>query len=165
LSPGVQQQPRVRPTHPFKVLYLFAGVQRQADVGCHLRRLKHEFNNACIDYSIKLELREVDIMRYAEDDLSNDTLQKEIRNQIMSKYWDVVIAAPPCHTFSRAMFSEHPGPRPIRDATWPRGFPWLEAKARRKAEIADSLVDFALSAIISAAAHEAICLLEFPEDL
>jgi len=120
---GPAPQPRMRPTHPLKVLYLFAGIQRQADVGCHLRRLEHEFNDACNGYSIKLELREVDILRYVEDDLSDKNFQAEIKGQIAARIWDVVIAAPPCNTFSRATFSGHPGPRPIRDITWPRGFP------------------------------------------
>ena len=41
----------------------------------------------------------------------------------------------------------------------------MEADERKKAEIADALVDFALDSIMSAAAHGATCLLEFPEDL
>ena len=45
--------------------------------------------------------------------------------------------------FSRARFQylKFPGPRPLRNFQWPRGFPWLSVDKRRIVDIANHCID------------------------
>ena len=106
------------------VIYLFAGKQRKADIGEFLKAAEQRG-------LIKLQLKEFDIERQSDHDLTNQDLWSEIFTLIESGNW-VVIVSPPCNTFSRARFQflRHPGPKPVRNRTWPRGFPWLSGRDR-----------------------------------
>ena len=57
------------------------------------------------------------------------------------------------------------GPRPLRDASWPRGRPDLTEAERDKVNKANILTDFAIQALRAAAERNVLALLEFPEDL
>ena len=158
---------------PFRVLYLFAGVARQADFGDALRSVVELWNSDASARPIELQLIEVDTLRGGLDhNLLDEGKRTEFLSRISAGEFDVVMVAPPCNTYTRAVFREGPGPKPIRDKTWPRGFPWLEGDARVRAEEGNVLVDFAISALAAAASathsEEWRCTrgwLEFPEDL
>ena len=114
----------------------------------------------------------VDILRHgSDDDLLDLERQQNFLESIDRGEWDLVIATPPCNTFSRAVFSKSPGPRPRRDVMWPWGFPWLKKEDRVKVDEANNLVTFSFECLRRAAL--ATChdwritrgLLEHPEDL
>ena len=79
--------------------------------------------------------------RQASDDLLNSQLWDKIFQELESGLWDVVVMSPPCNTFSRVRFNWKisPGPRPLRNFNWPRGFPWLTGFWKDKVESADSI--------------------------
>eukprot|EP00972_Heterocapsa_arctica_P090361 13329281-Heterocapsa_arctica.AAC.1 len=54
--------------------------------------------------------------------------------KISAGFYDIIIVAPPCNTFTRAVFANNLGPRPVRDLAWPDGFPWLEPERRLLAD-------------------------------
>ena len=61
-------------------------------------------------------VKEVDILRHGEgDDLLNGGLRSELLEEIAQGLWDVVIAAPPCNTYTRLLFANRHGPPPLRD--------------------------------------------------
>ena len=72
-------------------------------------------------------MREVDIERNEADDLLQQQLWEEIWDELRQGKYDVVVATPPCNSFSRAMCNTHatPGPVPVRNVYYPWGFPWL----------------------------------------
>ena len=61
----------------------------------------------------------------------------------LASAFDIALYTPPCNTHSRSLFSGLPGPSPIRDALHPRGFLDLSPAMKRKAEAANTLMDFA----------------------
>ena len=158
---------------PWRILYLFAGRQRQADLEDALRAQVQRFNDGSPQVTVRLAMTQVDTLRGGSaHDLLSEERQRAHLSAIGNGQYDLVLVAPPCNTFSRAVFSNQPGPRPIRDRMWPRGFPWLEANKRLLADEANNLVDFALDVL--AATLEAPqaddwrrtrAWLEFPEDL
>ena len=143
-----------------KVLYLFCGVPRKADVKQCLKKLalKHHF---------ELEIREVDIERSSDDDLTKSQLWDELLEQIRSGQFDVVFMSPPCNTWSRVRFQwqRFPGPRPVRNASWPMGFPWLSNKQKEVVEFANYFVRQTIQACYVASASKTRFLVEHPEDL
>jgi hypothetical protein len=147
-----------------RILYLFAGPSRLADIGAELRRLADDWNKSHSDH-IELHCTEVDILRSDTDDLLQDDLREKILADIQAGKYEVVLAAPPCNTYSRATFSNGPGPLPCRDKAWPDGFPWNEAPARQRAEEGTLLANFALRCISEAETIGCTVWMEFPEDL
>ena len=141
------------------VIYLFAGKQRKADIGEFLRAAEQRG-------LISLQLKEFDIERQADHDLTNQDLWSEIFTLIQSGNW-IVIVSPPCNTFSRARFQflKHPGPKPVRNRTWPRGFPWLSGRDRKAVDEANFFVTKSIEAAKKAVQHGGHFLLEHPEDL
>ena len=86
-----------------RILYLFAGLQRQADMGDCFRKLA-----ASSDYpGVQLHVEELDILRGGQNhDLLEGSRQREIIQGIRSGRYDLVRAAPHCNTFSRAVFGD-----------------------------------------------------------
>ena len=149
-----------------KVIYFFAGQSRWADIVACLRALVDEFN-ACKEFPIAVTLliEEVDIARGAAHDLLKVPKQQRYLAQVSSSTFGVVIAAPPCETHTRAVFSGRPGPQPIRDVFHPRVVPNLSPGWRAKAEAANKLHDFTVEVFRAAAKAHALALMGFPEDL
>ena len=116
--------------------------------------------------SIQLHLRELDLKRDVNQDLSCQPLWDSIFEELRLGLWDVVLMSPPCSTFSRARFNYRKGgPRPLRDCVYPHGFPWLRESDRAAVRQADFFVDRCLDAIqlqINSCKH---FLIEHPEDL
>ncbi len=141
------------------VIYLFAGKQRKADIGEFLRAAEQRG-------LISLQLKEFDIERQSDHDFTNQDLWSEIFTLIESGNWTVIVS-PPCNTFSRARFQflRHPGPKPVRNRTWPRGFPWLNSRDRKAVDEANFFVTKSIEAAKKALQHDGHFLLEHPEDL
>lgn len=101
-----------------------------------------------------------------------EQLQVAFFAQIDSGKFDLVLMAPPRNTCSRAVFSRHPGPTPIRDHRWLFGFPNLGSVERARAEEGHRLAWFSLEclrrALLANSRHNGIASqgwLEFPEDI
>ena len=143
-----------------RVLYLFCGKPRKADVHHYLHKLS-EANN------FELHVREIDIERQASDNLLEATLWDTIFAELDSGNWDVILMSPPCNTFSRARFNWKacPGPRPLRNLEWPRGFPWLAGANLQLVKDHNYLVDQTIAAARRSAANGMAYLIEHPEDL
>ena len=142
-----------------KVLYLFAGKRRQADVGSTLRE-------ASVQFGFTLQLEELDIERSPEHDLTDQALWDRIFEIIRDGGWCVLVS-PPCNTFSRArfQFERFPGPRPLRSREYPKGFPWLSGANEKLVLEANKFVENCIQCCRLAASHGGFFLLEHPEDL
>ena len=151
---------------PLLVLYLFAGAARRADLSDCLATLIRE-HNSCKEFDLSFQLfsEDVDLLRGgASHDLVSAERQQHYINRISSAV-QILILAPPCDTHTRARHSFVAGPRPLRDASSPRGLPGLTPAEQLKVDTANILVDFTVRALQAAAKHNVLCLLEFPEDL
>lgn len=142
-----------------KVMYLFAGKRRHSDIGSFLRKAEEQG-------LIRLELRELDIERSSEHDLTDDALWDSLFALLREGNW-ILIVSPPCNSFSRARFQYrlHPGPRPLRSKTWPRGFPWLSNSNSLIVQEANRFVDRCIEACQICRASAGHFLFEHPEDL
>ena len=150
--------PVKKPT--LRVLYLFCGKPRKADVHHYLRELS-EANN------FDLHVREIDIERQASDNLLEAALWDTIFAELDSGNWDVILMSPPCNTFSRARFNwkDCPGPRPFRNLEWPRGFQWLAGANLQLVRDHNYWVAQTIAAARKIAANGMAFLIEHPEDL
>ena len=141
-----------------KVLYLFAGRRRHSDVGAFLRQAE-------ASGKIGLILKEFDIERSPDHDLSDVSLWDDVFKTLEEGSWFTIVS-PPCNTFSRARFHRRrPGPKPLRTRAWPRGFPLLSTANKRKVDEANFFVDQCIRACECAANHSGFFFLEHPEDL
>ncbi len=142
------------------VIYLFAGKQRKADIGEFLRAAEQRG-------LISLQLKEFDIERQSDHDLTNQDLWSEIFTLIECGNWTVIVSTP-CNTFSRARFQflMHPGPKPVSSQpNMARGFPWLNSRDRKAVDEANFFVTKSIEAAKKALQHDGHFLLEHPEDL
>eukprot|EP00435_Cladocopium_sp_Y103_P055965 s367_g18.t1 len=156
-SPAPAKDPVEVPT--LKVMYLFAGHQRHSDIGSFLRKAESSGR-------FKLELMEFDIERSPDHDLTDESLWDKIFTLLKEGNW-VLIVSPPCNTFSRARFrhQQHPGPKPLRTRTWPKGFPWLSKRDRAKVDEANLFVERCLKGCEISSNAGGFFFLEHPEDL
>lgn len=76
------------------VLYLFAGVERKADVRDYLVELAKR-DNLC------LKGLQLDILRNEGHDLHRDDVWRWVSQQLQSGVVDLFLVAPPCNTHSR----------------------------------------------------------------
>ncbi len=143
----------------WRVLYLFAGPERHADI-------KHHLSNIAASRGIALEMVEFDILRDKSQDLTADGAWNTIWSQLCSGELDFVILAPPCNTFSRARHNrQFAGPKPLRLIDYPRGFPWLKQEDSTKVEVANLLVDRTFLVCHKCLELDIGFLLEHPEQL
>ena len=143
------------------VLYLYAGAKRKAD-------MKNYLVKECKAKDIKLKMVEVDILRNRKrGDLMNGHRRRFFLAQARKGTYDAVITSPPCGTFSRARWANNAGPRPLRLAHCPRGFPWLTGAQRQGVAAANTHVDFSadILRIQFERDESAMGLMEHPEDL
>lgn len=142
-----------------KVMYLFAGRKRHSDVAAFLRQ-------AVAKGHIRLLIKEFDIERSPNHDLTDISLWDEILETLKQGGWCIIVS-PPCNTFSRARFQHRsfPGPKPLRTKAWPKGFPWLSNIHKQKVSEANFFVEKCLEACDCAASSEGFFILEHPEDL
>ena len=143
-----------------RVFYVFAGKKRRSDVRRFLETL-------CKSNQVDLQMYEWDIARDPNHDILNSEVAAEIFKAVQDLRPHCVICTPPCNTFSRARhnYQRSPGPRPIRDATYPLGFPWLSDKNKRIADEANTLIEFTWLLFEMCVALYLTFLGEHPEDL
>ena len=129
--------------------------------------MKQCLKKLAFKHQFELEIREVDIERSSDDDLTKSQLWDELLEQIRSGQFDVVFMSPPCNTWSRVRYQwqKFPGPRPVRSAVWPMGFPWLSNKQKEVVEFANYFVKQTIQAGYVASASKTKFLVEHPEDL
>ena len=148
-----------RPERRLSVLYLFAGGKRKGDM--------HFFLNEAGDkVNVKLNMREIDTLRgKKKHNLLNFAIRDKIMNKESDGKFDVILASPPCGTFSRARHAQDNGPKPLRSARYPRGLPWLGGKALASVKNANTLVDFTAEILQAQLRTKGLIVLEHPEDL
>ena len=144
-----------------RILYVFAGASRHADVGHWLRKM-------AVEQGFKLTVEEVDILRPGGAG-TNDVLDKQVWrgyvDKINSGLFQALVMTPPCNTHSRARYANMRGPRPLRSKQWPWGFPWLEGRNLASCELGNSLVRLTFEACHLAFRMGMGFLTEHPEDL
>ena len=107
---------------------------------------------------------EVDLVRGDSHDMYDDQKWEEIAERIRQGDWDAIIMSPPCSTWSRAVWSNKLGPRPVRSRDFPHGFPWLVGELKEKADIGTTLVMRCIE-VLEIAPSATVCVWERPEDL
>ena len=145
-----------------RVLYIFAGKARHADVGDWLRSMS-------ILQQFELFLVEIDLLRPGGPGV-NDVLDEEVWGQLIAQMsaglFDVLVITPPCNTFSRARFANYsPTSRPLRTKQWPWGFPWLEGRSLAACQLGNEFLRKTLQALRLAKSLQMGALCEHPEDL
>ena len=150
---------------------MYAGKKRKSDMHAVATRLVQRWGQK-LGVKITLVFEDYDILRGGEDeDLLNPELQQALLDKILQGNYDLLILAPPCTSWSRALFNGRPGPRPVRDRVNPMGRRTLQGVQRHKAETGNAHIIFALKAM--AAAKESTqednwritrAILEHPED-
>ena len=146
-----------KPKRRFRVLYLFSGAPRKSDVRSCIQQL-------CIAKGVELEMVEVDLILGDGHDLNDDEKWEEIAKRIKQGDFDAIIMSPPCSTWSRAVWSNKIGPRPVRSRDFPHGFPWLKGELKEKAAIGSKLVLRCVE-VLDIAPPYTVCVWEHPEDL
>ena len=143
-----------------RVVYIFAGHRRRADVREWLEKLSKE-------HKFRLLMLEVDLVRGADQDVLDESYWLELVSTIRAFKPFCIIATPPCSTYSRArhLYKRHPGPRPIRSRQHPRGFPWLTNKNKQLADQGTALAERAWELQVLASELNSYFFSEFPEDL
>ena len=142
-------------------LYLFASKKRVKDIrSCLISALRGT--------KVKLVMKEIDIVRGKKSqNLLSDRLQKALLKEVEESKYDLVLASPPCSTFSRARSANSVGPPPLRSSQHPRGFPWLSRMAKAQVTSSNRLVDFTVKLLTAQLGQgpKHLIVLEHPEDL
>ena len=113
-----------------------------------------------------MEVEMVDIQVRPFLDLTRAEVQQRLLNKIASGRYDAVIFSPPCSTFSRVVWANRRGPRPVRAFTKPRGLVRLSWAERKRANWGNTMADFTYKAFeLQARQPEGIAVFENPEDL
>ena len=140
-------------------LYLFAGPGRKSGFA-------EALHQACKNHGWVANVTELDILRGGRShDLLRPSLQDRYSEKVRKGEYDIVVASPPCNTFSRAR-GFGTGPQPLRSARQPRGLGHLIGKQARQVAEANKLVDY--TAFLLQAQMETcpgLTVLEHPEDL
>ena len=142
------------------MLYLFSGAPRKADIREYLQQF-------AVSQNFALDMREVDIERGLQDDLTKSDVWNSILQDIKAARYQVIVLSPPCGTWSRVRFQwkTSPGPRSMRNWQHPWGFPWLSNLSMRQVENANMFVLQSLEAASCVAALGGFYNFEHPEDL
>ena len=99
---------------------MFSGAPRKSDVRSCLKKL-------CDSKGVKLEMTEIDLQISDEHDMSDEDRWQELVTKIKRGDFDIIIImSPPCSTWSRAVWANRLGPKPVRSREFPFGFPWLK---------------------------------------
>jgi hypothetical protein len=109
-------------------------------------------------------MTEIDLQISEEHDMSDEDRWQELITKIRNGEFDIIIMSPPCSTWSRAVWANRLGPKPVRSREFPFGFPWLKGDLKEKAELGTLLVMRCIETLEIAPA-KTVCLWEHPEDL
>ena len=78
---------------------------------------------ACKELGTRFTIDEIDVMRGgSKHDLLNKQRQKRLLSRIAAAEFEMVVATPPCGTFSRVRSISN-GPPVVRSLEYPWGFP------------------------------------------
>jgi hypothetical protein len=139
-----------------RVLYVFAGAERKSDVRHYLSQYS--------DFT--LEMVEIDILRGGKShDVLSQPVFTGILGDIASAQYDVVVITPPCNTWTRSVWSNTAGPRPVRSRAHPWGFPWLSGKQLKKCSQGNAFIRFTFQVLRACNTVGIPSLVEHPEDL
>ena len=136
---------------------MFSGAPRKSDVRSYLQKL-------CNSAGVQLQMTEIDLQISEEHDMSDEDRWQELITKIRNGEFDIIIMSPPCSTWSRAVWANRLGPKPVRSREFPFGFPWLKGDLKEKAELGTLLVMRCIETLEIAPA-KTVCLWEHPEDL
>ena len=143
------------------MLYLFAGTKRSTSVAATLEKFSHHYGE-----SFTIEVEEWDICRGQEFDLLGEKVQEDLLRRIRGGEFSAVIMSPPCASWSRALWANRWGPRPLRTRVHPWGLPWLEGARLKKVADSNCMVRSCLQVLVVVEDMPYIAvLLEHPEDL
>lgn len=114
-----------------------------------------------------VEVEEWDITNGAEFDLLREDVRKRILTNLRNGEYAAVLMSPPCGTWSRAPWANQLGPRPLRSASHPWGFPWLEGHRQKKVSDSNCFIRFCLEVLGIIHTEELLVKFwwEHPEDL
>jgi hypothetical protein len=120
-------------TKTIKALHIFSGPRRAGDLHAQLYKWGDENKS-----NVWTEDFDLDIS--AKHNLLQDSLFKQLCVRIISGEFQILVAGPPCGTYSIARHSGPPGPPPVRsrDCLW--GLPTLSVKNRSLVNQANMLV-------------------------
>ena len=136
---------------------MFSGAPRKSDVRSYLQKL-------CVSAGVQLQMTEIDLQISEDHDMSDEDRWQELITKIRNGEFDILIMSPPCSTWSRAVWANRLGPKPVRSREFPFGFPWLKGDLKEKAELGTLLVMRCIETLETAPATT-VCLWEHPEDL
>jgi hypothetical protein len=113
-------------------------------------------------------MHEFDLLRPGSDsDLSLIAVQEAWMLRLQE--FNAVVITPPCASYSRAQYANSNGPRPVRSAAYPLGFPWLSGADKSRAELGSNFAAFLWQVLfkirVLAVTHNITGLGEHPEDL
>ncbi len=114
-----------------------------------------------------LEVEEWDISNGSHQDLLRDENQQRILAAILKGDYVAILMSPPCGTWSRALWANQFGPRPLRAASHPWGFPWVEGQRRSKLASSNAMIRLCLQVLELILDHKLDTRFwwEHPEDL
>ena len=142
----------------FSIAYFFAGHKRHNDIGDFIARWCDSYED------IKLRMVEIDTLRGGKDhDLSASDMRQRYLDDVEEGKHHTVISTPPCSGFSRVLYANNRGPKPLRNRRYPWGFPWLTAGDRRKVEKDNALIKFNFQVLKAVASAGGMGLTEHPE--
>lgn len=95
----------------------------------------------------EIEVEEWDISNGAEFDLLQEEKRQRILESLRRGDYMAVLMSPPCGTWSRAPWANQFGPRPLRSAFHPWGFPWLEGVRLKKVADSNCFIRFCLEVL------------------
>ena len=158
---------------PLRMLYVFAGAKRKADMEAVAQELVHITNNNGCGIHLNLTFDQWDVLRGGDShDLTDIDLQRRLKGKVMSGDYDIIILSPPCESWSRVLFANNLGPAPRRSRRHPWGVWSRSIYHRKKISLANMLIEFTAELLLAAkeAHHEEDWrltrgLLEHPEDL
>ena len=141
-----------------RVLYIFAGIKRKADVAAYLQKFAFSAGS-------EVECWNVDLLVDKQHDMTDEDFVKKLRMSIKNREVDMLLVTPPCNTHSRARHANRAGPPPLRSKRYPMGFPWLRAKLKKAVELGNYFMRTTWTLCMDAFDAGIPYLTEHPEDL
>lgn len=141
------------------IYIFFSGRPRKNSVSSWLRKLSKRLG-------VAVEVEMVDIQVRPFLDLTQKGVQQRLLNKIATGHYDAVLFSPPCSTFSRVVWANRHGPRPVRSCRFPRGLNRLTWAERKRATWGNTMADFTFKGFeLQAKQQDGIAIFENPEDL
>ena len=156
-------------TRTLRVLYLYCGLKRRADLREWLEKLVAL--EPAFEAINDVHITEVDtLLDPIQSDLGDTEIQDKYLGEVRNGQFHLPIMSPPCGSWTRIVWINTLGPRPCRSRECPWGFEWAKRAAFNRAREGNAHIQFCIKVIeASEAAVQAglysRTLLEHPEDL